>query len=296
MTLSSKHTVAAGLSTALVVSGLSLAPVASAASTRTVTADPVLTASANDKYYADGGTYKNLDDLELIQAAAERVLNEAITAPVAAVVLAYQFATGDIAGFHSQLRQAVDAPLYIADPVLELASRHLPAELGGGTDNDPRGRTDGIHNGPGTDGGLQQFRNTTLLDTRDNINKALNGGTLPGNTNYASDIVKGATKALTTGDDSDFKDAVDAVVHPPTTVTTFALPGNPSGSGSGGTGGSDPTGSGGDPVTGHHTWKDKVTKKVEKVKEHRAERQAKVKADVKKVKDAVKKAIHGDDD
>ncbi|MFY1621541.1 hypothetical protein, partial [Micromonospora sp. WMMD736] len=93
---------------------------------------------------------------------------------------------GDNERLYSQLRQIVDSPIYVVDPLIEAIADTLPTELGGGSDNK-------THTSAG-DGAFMQFRNNELLGLRDAINEGIKnavGATENYNQNYAWALAQG---------------------------------------------------------------------------------------------------------
>ena len=61
----------------------------------------------------------------------------------------------------------VDGPQWASEPVTELVSRHLPVNLGGGTNGDPQSSNPGGNDGnagPVADGAVMQFRNDVVIN------------------------------------------------------------------------------------------------------------------------------------
>ena len=64
----------------------------------------------------------------------------------------------------------VDGPQWASEPITELVSRHVPVQLGGGTNGDPHTEEAGGTHGPVADGAIMQFRNDVVINAvRPNI-------------------------------------------------------------------------------------------------------------------------------
>lgn len=148
--VSSGLTACVAVATAGVVA---ISPVASStpAPPRVVDAQAALMASFKDK-----------DQIALTIIAGERLIDQFVQAPLTPFVLAAQLAGGDNERLFSQIRQIVDSPVYVADPLIEAIAITLPDEFGGGSDH-VTNTTDG-------DGAFMQFRNNELLGLRDAVN------------------------------------------------------------------------------------------------------------------------------
>ncbi|CDP85632.1 MULTISPECIES: hypothetical protein [Mycolicibacterium] len=75
---------------------------------------------------------RNMDPAELAVEFGVRVSEQFAQAPLLPLVLAAQVAGGDPDRVYMQIRQIVDAPLYVADPLIEIARDTLPEGFGGG--------------------------------------------------------------------------------------------------------------------------------------------------------------------
>ncbi|MGV0740094.1 hypothetical protein [Mycobacterium syngnathidarum] len=107
-------------------------------------------------------SFEGKDQIALTIIAGERLVDQFLQAPLTPFVLAAQFAGGDNERLFSQIRQIVDSPLYVADPLIEAIAITLPEEFGGGSDH--------VTNTTTGDGAFMQFRNNELLGLRDDIN------------------------------------------------------------------------------------------------------------------------------
>ncbi|TMS46107.1 hypothetical protein [Mycobacterium sp. DBP42] len=107
-------------------------------------------------------SFEGKDQIALTIIAGERLVDQFLQAPLTPFVLAAQFAGGDSERLFSQIRQIVDSPLYVADPLIEAIAITLPEEFGGGSDH--------VTNTTTGDGAFMQFRNNELLGLRDDIN------------------------------------------------------------------------------------------------------------------------------
>lgn len=132
---------------------IAITPVASSTPTppRVVSAQIALT-----------GSFEGKDQIALTIIAGERLADQFVQAPLAPFVLAAQLAGGDNERLFSQIRQIVDSPVYVVDPLIEAIAITLPDELGGGSDH--------VTNTTVGDGDFMQFRNNELLGLRDDIN------------------------------------------------------------------------------------------------------------------------------
>ncbi|WKG04420.1 hypothetical protein [Mycolicibacterium sp. HK-90] len=107
-------------------------------------------------------SFEGMNQLGLAFLAGQRLADQFVQAPLTPLVLAAQLAAGDNERLFSQIRQIVDSPLYVADPLIEAIAITLPEEFGGGSDHETT-TTAG-------DGDFMQFRNNELLGLRDAIN------------------------------------------------------------------------------------------------------------------------------
>lgn len=132
---------------------IAITPVASSTPTppRVVSAQAALMASFEGK-----------DQIALTIIAGERLVDQFAQAPLTPFVLAAQLAGGDNERLFSQIRQIVDSPTYVTDPLIEAIAITLPEEFGGGSDH--------VTNTSAGDGAFMQFRNNELLGLRDDIN------------------------------------------------------------------------------------------------------------------------------
>ncbi|MBU9762928.1 hypothetical protein FR943_03545 [Mycobacterium sp. TNTM28] len=131
--------------------------------------------------------FSGMNQAELVAEFGKRLTEQAIQAPLLPLVLAAQLAANDgNRRLQLQLRQIVDAPVYVADPLIEAIAITLPEQFGGGSDH-VTNTTD--------DGAFMQFRNNELLGLRDGINAQiadLLGVTNPlPDQNYNWDLVQG---------------------------------------------------------------------------------------------------------
>ncbi|MGV0811389.1 hypothetical protein ABQF34_05465 [Mycolicibacterium boenickei] len=168
--VSSGLTACAAIATAGVIA---VTPMATSTPTppRVVDAQVALTADFTGK-----------DQIALTIIAGERLVDQFVQAPLTPFVLAAQLAGGDNERLFSQIRQIVDSPLYVADPLIEAIAITLPEEFGGGSDH--------VTNTTAGDGDFMKFRNEELLGLRDDINaqfaSALDVDTPWPNENYTS--------------------------------------------------------------------------------------------------------------
>lgn len=174
-----------GLTAGIAIVGASviaITPIASPAVMRAVDAATVLTAD-----------FTNYSEAELVAEFGKRLAEQFAQAPFTPVVLAAQAVAGDETRLFSQIRQSVDAPVYVADPLIELAANALPAELGGGSDHKTNTAT-------AADGDLMDFRNNEILGFRDDINAqfaaALGVGSPLPNENYAWSLAQGVLASV----------------------------------------------------------------------------------------------------
>lgn len=107
-------------------------------------------------------SFAGMNQLGLAFLAGQRLADQFVQAPLTPLVLAAQLAAGDNERLFSQIRQIVDSPLYVADPLIEAIAITLPDEFGGGSDHETT-TTAG-------DGAFMQFRNNELLGLRDAVN------------------------------------------------------------------------------------------------------------------------------
>lgn len=115
-----------------------------------------------DAQAALSAKFDGLSQSELASESAKRFVEQLAQAPLLPLVLAAQLAGGGNDRLYSQIRQIVDAPLYVADPLIEAVADTLPPALGGGSNDDPSTSAG--------DGDFMQFRNEQLLGLRDAVN------------------------------------------------------------------------------------------------------------------------------
>lgn len=116
--------------------------------------------------------FTGMNQVELAAEFGKRVSEQVAQAPFIALVIAAQIAGNDKERLYSQIRQIVDAPVYVIDPLIEAVAITVPKALGGGSDHwtgNPPGPTEDV------DGAIVQFRNTELLGVRDAINAQVAG-------------------------------------------------------------------------------------------------------------------------
>ncbi|WP_273733215.1 hypothetical protein [Mycolicibacterium septicum] len=135
--------------------------------------------------------FTGMNQAGLAFLAAQRLADQLVQAPFVPLVLAAQLAAGDNARLYSQLRQIVDSPVYVADPVIEAIAITLPEGFGGGSDH--------VTNTSAGDGAFMQFRNNELLGFRDAVNAQVAGalGVSPTvlNDNYAAELAGGVQES-----------------------------------------------------------------------------------------------------
>ncbi|OBF14476.1 hypothetical protein A5727_15615 [Mycobacterium sp. ACS4331] len=107
---------------------------------------------------------------ELLTLSGERLVTTAAAAPLTPLAAAYAVIAGDENLLREVVADATGAPLWVMDPALEALAQILPGELGGGTGQES---TDGVD-----DGALLQFRNTVLIDLRDDAGDLAEGAAL----------------------------------------------------------------------------------------------------------------------
>lgn len=144
--------------------------------TRVLDASTALTAS-----------FEGMNQAGLVFMAGQRLADQFVQAPLTPFVLAAQLVAGDNERLFSQIRQIVDSPVYVADPLIEAIAITLPAEFGGGSDH--------VTNTSAGDGTFMQFRNNELLGLRDDINaqfaQVLDVDTPWPNDNYTAALAQG---------------------------------------------------------------------------------------------------------
>lgn len=135
--------------------------------------------------------FTGMNQAGLAFLAAQRLADQLVQAPFVPLVLAAQLAAGDNARLYSQIRQIVDSPVYVADPVIEAIAITLPDGFGGGSDH--------VTNTSAGDGAFMQFRNDELLGFRDAVNAQVAGalGVSPTvlNDNYAAELAGGVQES-----------------------------------------------------------------------------------------------------
>lgn len=109
----------------------------------------------------------NQPPTELLALSGQRFVTTVASAPLTPLVAAYVVIAGDENLLRSVVTDAADTPLWALDPVLEALAQIIPDELGGGTGGEP---TDGVG-----DGALLKFRNTALIDLRDDVGDLAEG-------------------------------------------------------------------------------------------------------------------------
>ncbi|MGV0740771.1 hypothetical protein [Mycolicibacterium sp. XJ870] len=131
--------------------------------------------------------FTGMNQAGLAFMAGQRLADQILQAPLVPLILAAQLAAGDNERLFSQIRQIVDSPLYVVDPLIEAIAITLPEEFGGGSDH--------VTNTSAGDGAFMQFRNNELLALRDGINAqfaaALGVETPWPNDNYAAMLAEG---------------------------------------------------------------------------------------------------------
>lgn len=132
-------------------------------------------------------SFEGMNQAGLVFMAGQRLADQFVQAPFIPLVLAAQLAGGDNERLFSQIRQIVDSPVYVADPLIEAIAITLPEGFGGGSDH--------VTNTSAGDGAFMQFRNNELLGLRDDINAqfaaALAVDTPWPNDNYAATLAQG---------------------------------------------------------------------------------------------------------
>lgn len=140
-------------------------------------------------------SFEGMNQAGLAFLAGQRLADQFLQAPLTPFVLAAQIAGGDKERLFSQIRQIVDSPLYVADPLIEAIAITLPDEFGGGSDH--------VTNTTAGDGAFMQFRNNELLGLRDAINgqfaDALGVDKPWPNENYTAELAAGLKESATRG-------------------------------------------------------------------------------------------------
>lgn len=107
-------------------------------------------------------SFEGMNQVDLTVEFGKRLAEQFAQAPLTPFVLAAQLAGGDNDRLFSQIRQMVDSPVYVADPIIEAIAITLPEDFGGGSDHKT--------NTTAGDGAFMEFRNNELLGLRDDIN------------------------------------------------------------------------------------------------------------------------------
>lgn len=132
-------------------------------------------------------SFEGMNQAGLVFMAGQRLADQFVQAPLTPFVLAAQLVAGDNERLFSQIRQIVDSPVYVADPLIEAIAITLPDEFGGGSDH--------VTNTSAGDGAFMQFRNNELLGLRDDINaqfaQVLDVDTPWPNDNYTAALAQG---------------------------------------------------------------------------------------------------------
>ncbi|MED5815037.1 hypothetical protein VST63_21975 [Mycolicibacterium sp. 050232] len=165
---------------------IAITPVTTPTPTRLVDASSTLMASFGD-----------MNQAELAAEFGKRFVEQVAQAPLLPLILAAQLAANDgNVRLFSQIRQIVDSPVYVADPLIEAIADTVPEALGGGSNGSPNNNIPGGADG---DGAIMQFRNNELLGLRDDINAqfadALGVNTSWPNENYAAELAEGLLKS-----------------------------------------------------------------------------------------------------
>lgn len=147
--------VSSGLTACVAIAGASVIAITP------VVASPPTPTRVVDAQVALAASFEGKDQIALTIMTGERLVDQFVQAPLVPFVLAAQLAGGDNERLFSQIRQIVDSPLYVADPLIEAIAITLPDELGGGSDH--------VTNTTAGDGDFMQFRNNELLGLRDDI-------------------------------------------------------------------------------------------------------------------------------
>lgn len=184
--------------TSLVSSGLTACVAAATAGVIAIT--PVAVPTPTPPRIVDASAslmadFTGMNQLGLAFLSGQRLADQFLQVPLTPFVLAAQIAAGDNERLFSQIRQIVDSPLYVADPLIEAIAITLPEELGGGSGH--------VTNTTTGDGAFMQFRNNELLALRDAINgqfaDALGVDTPWPNVNYTAELAAGLTESATRG-------------------------------------------------------------------------------------------------
>lgn len=139
--------------------------------------------------------FEGMNQVDLTVEFGKRLAEQFAQAPLLPLVLAAQLAADDgNKRLFSQIRQIVDSPVYVADPLIEAVAITLPAQFGGGSNHLP--------NNANGDGAFMQFRNNELLGLRDDINaqfaSALGVSNWQAlNDNYTAALAEGLQKSAT---------------------------------------------------------------------------------------------------
>lgn len=170
----------------------SLTACAAIATAGAIAITPVVTQAPTPPRLVDASaalmaSFEGMNQAGLVFMAGQRLAEQFVQAPLTPFVLAAQLAGGDNERLFSQIRQIVDSPVYVADPIIEAIAITLPDEFGGGSDH--------ITNITTGDGAFMQFRNNELLGLRDAINAqfaaALDVDTPWPNDNYTAALAEG---------------------------------------------------------------------------------------------------------
>ncbi|MDV3125635.1 hypothetical protein M1247_11980 [Mycobacterium sp. 21AC1] len=161
---------------------IAIAPIApsTAVSARAVDAATALMAS-----------FEGMTQGQLVAESGKRFAEQFAQAPFIPLAIAMQILGGDNARLYSQIRQMVDSPVYVADPLIEAVANALPPSLGGGSDHEPTTSAG--------DGAFMQFRNRELLGVRDGVNAVV--ATMLGvsptvlNENFAAELAHGVLES-----------------------------------------------------------------------------------------------------
>jgi hypothetical protein len=101
---------------------------------------------------------------ELLTESGERLLGSLATAPTGLLAAAQAYAGGNKAVTYQVLKQFIDGPLYVADPIIYALDDLAPAPLGGDEDNETTQPGDSL---------ITQFRSAVLYQSREEVGEAL---------------------------------------------------------------------------------------------------------------------------
>src|SRR4051794_9431890 len=101
---------------------------------------------------------------ELLGESGERLLGSLATAPTGLLAAAQAYAGGDEDVTYAILKNFIDGPLYVGDPLIYALDDLLPAPLGGDADNETTQRGDSL---------ITQFRSDVLYQSRQEAGRAL---------------------------------------------------------------------------------------------------------------------------